>query len=462
MKKVLCLLLSVVMLLSLAACGKGDVTSPTDDPVVEDTTPDVEPPVEDIPDDTLPENTDYYQLKDGVSPVMGPTSYEEVEFENAEGLLDVVKVSTTPLNFDIESAMLNLQANPFVAEKYPQLYSYRKEANQPQYQDNVQYNLMWDTAYIVDGSDEFMPRFKVQATRLRDYYANPMAITVEMHMETASLKQDDVLSVLKILYPAEIADYLVYGKDLDNKTIDGEDLINEFTMEELVAVGDCSYEVERRVNEIDGYLYLTYIVGISTNNYLELHSHAFSDECWVYESNDYTTDALFSQNVPMLTPSNYEDFAAALFKDLDIDYNYVRIDSWSFVNYTTPNNVRDFETTLAFTVYNSANEREASFTSQIRASEKDGALTYHAVNIDLWTAKLLKEDIKQHSELMANKYQAMLDGLEIGEVVIDANYDNNCSASATITMNDVEYMGTMDTHYANTPMMTLRLEYWGS
>lgn len=464
MKRILCLLLSVVMVLSLAACGAKTPEKPTEPPVVEDTTPDdVEPTV---PDDTTEEpeesGTSFYQLKDGLNPVLGPVACEEVEFENADGTKDVVKVSTTPLTFDLDSALLNLRANPFIAEQFPNLYSHHTESNQPKYADDkTQHNFMWDTTYIADGSNGVLPPFKVTVSQWRDYYKSPMSIIVEITMNTADLDQESILSVLRVLYPTEIADYLVYGKDLDNKDINDNPLSNDIDCEEEVVVGDCSYEVERRVFELNGYLSLTYLVGISRNPYVDVMSHAFPGEANLYEVNEFTSENVLSRETyPEVSPFKFDDFSQAFFGDIIEDYNYVRLDNWSYSDYTDTNGVRYSDVNMKFTVYDSNNEREAAFGYLISTTSKDGVISNQKIQIDTWTSKLLKEDVKTHTEYLRPAHAALFDGLTIGDVIVDEEYPNNCSAEAKVTINGLEYTGSFRTHFANTAMMTLDLEYW--
>lgn len=465
MKRILCLLLSVIMVLSLAACGGNETPDkPIDPPVIEDTVPDdVEPTTpEDPTEESEESDTSFYQLKDNLNPVLGPVSYEEIEFENADGTKDVVKVSTTPLTFDLDSALLNLRANPFIAEQFPNLYSYHTESNQPKYDDNkTQYNFMWDSTYIADGSNGVLPPFKVTVSQWRDYYKTPMSIIVEITMDTEDLDQEAIQSTLRVLYPAEIADYLVYGKDLDNKDINGNPLNNDISCEEEVVVGDCSYEVERRIFESNGYLALTYLVGVSRNPHVDIMSHAFPGETNLYEVNEFTSENILSRETyPEVSPFKFDDFSQSFFGDIIEDYNYVRLDNWSYSDYTDTDGVRYSDVDMQFTVYNSNNEREAAFGYLIRTTSKYGVISHQEIQIDTWTSNLLKEDVKTHTEYLKPGHAALIDGLTIGDVIVDEQYPNNCSAEAKVTINGLEYTGSFSTHFANTAMMTLDLEYW--
>ena len=460
MKKSLCLFLIVVILLSLVACGKKNNTEPTGESTpetTEATVPDVTEPTSTEHTENIDENEFYqcWEMNPNLKQEIEKISYEEVDVDGNK-----VKILTTMLNFDATEVLVALQENPYIAKNYQELYSYKEDGHKfITVDENTNYNVVSESEYIMSDLGA-SAQIKIKTEKIKHYYKTPSEILINFSSSKKELlSQEEIYKVLQITVP-KFAEYLVYGKDLDGLDVEGHDLLVESYMEECLTEEDCTYQISRQLLDFGDYFEVEFLVSVKENVHENFETHAFPYESEIYNKTEFTTENIFSENYPKLSPFNYEDFANAMFKDLIPDYQYVKIDEWKCSDYVDVNNVRQSYIALEFTVYDSNNSRTASFGCRITTKSQDNKITYQSLDINTWTYDLLRDDVKKYSELFAEKYELLLDGLDIGEIVVDKEYNNNCSATAVWNRDNIKYEGYLDTHYANTPMMSLRLDYY--
>lgn len=460
MKKILCLFLAVVLMLSLVACGN----KKNKEPQIDETIPETVVPTETNPssDETTPEEskpeTDNFLwlLKDNITPQFEDITYKEVEIDE-----DIVKVSKTTLSFDADAIIEKLNKNDYIANQVDNLFCYKSEDHTTKTIDNKIYNLIYDDEIIVDNNG-ITSAVKISSSQLRNYYESPIEIVLELsHLEKDTLNQSAIFDAVSVVFP-DLAEYLVYGKDLDGYFVDSQDaLYGELDMEELIGNEDYSYKVYRTVSDYGTTIFVKFGVSVYKNNFEDFAAHVFPDESYIYEKSNFTTEEMFSDNYSELNPFNYKDFMNDFFGEDLAKNHHSKMDYWSYYTYENETETCYLSTMKIELINNDTGYTDATFSVYISTSLVDGKISSQLFEIRTWARDLVDPDLKKHGEVYAEKFKLLIDGLNIENLEYFDDSKTACSGNATCTLNNCELTGNLNVSFSISPSATLRLQYYG-
>ena len=252
MKKVFCLILAVLLLVSLLACGKEDTTTnPTCSE--EETTPSVTVKEDSKPNEPSAPAVDmeyadgfeWWGQKSVKLPKMQEMTWETVAITGEVNRI----VATTPFNVNAEDVWLKLQNNSFLNESYnPATYSYAEDTRF--YEEGYPYFYVKET--IDAGAKGGSGSMNVTFTTNCEDYSNISGISMYFWnpdgFSNVENIQENVYGVVNDVY-GDYADILVYGKDSDNKRYDGGSWYAQ-SFSEVVEFGEYAYCFERHIDNI--------------------------------------------------------------------------------------------------------------------------------------------------------------------------------------------------------------------
>lgn len=235
MKKILCVVLTVVMAFLFCACGTD--MSVYDVNKMESSS--------DKDRGVATEHWDVYAYK---TPKMGATQYRLYVPEKPAD--SVVPLATTVLSVK-DYNLDTVRSNSFLNEKYDLKDAYREEGVGETYADGV------FMSYLVQ--DFLVGRYKNTSGDFADFVASVFydtamiensynSVSVEFHNILGHVTQDEISAFVKSYLPADIAEALVYGADKDGLGEDGE-TIAAGCLYETVPSGKDTYALIRTVTE---------------------------------------------------------------------------------------------------------------------------------------------------------------------------------------------------------------------
>lgn len=363
-KKYMSFLLAIVMLLSLAACGKDKEPDPTN-PQVEQTIPtppednvditepddneennDVTTPTEDEDndDDGKGENKDDDDKGDeDVEPTepekeityewdvvyMDTPVYGALKMSTRDLTAGVrVNVAQTPFVIDLASLSNKMAENEYLKKTFTSLVAikdhdmlaskyYKDTGSKISYIGREGYGAHLrntSSPYYSEHNFEFGGRLNTA-----DYLNYSSIYMTFTNIPKSAMNQDDIHTAASVFFDSEIADYLVYAEDFDN--VDGNDKELGFgeLYETIAALDDTRYFFERRIEDNGNGTYnLRFEVGVARNPNSNGANNTFSDMKPTYNT--------FSKSLKDVLPKSignnndvtlFRDFASNYFMGLN-------------------------------------------------------------------------------------------------------------------------------------------------
>ena len=185
-KKFLCILLSFILIFSLAACAK-DKTDNKDDTgkqfgeTVTDTENNV---VEDENDEEAIKELQnkfkgIWELKDDVA-----HSYKDIAVDKTDVKgVEITTITTAIPAFDTKSALTKLRDNKYLSDIYEDFYDYKAERHTISYEEGKQEYTFTDDTYSIY-SKTATPHFSFSVTQTRHHYQTPESFGVTLEFKS--------------------------------------------------------------------------------------------------------------------------------------------------------------------------------------------------------------------------------------------------------------------------------------
>lgn len=310
MKKILCVLLALLIMISLAACGNDVETSPPDDTATENTMP------------TTPETPAPRKLifKDYGIPAISQFEYIHETLNGFDR--SFIKTFMTFDEIDMYAA---LQNTSFFNESGRNLQMTIGEDAKYYHTNLPMYDCVRSVYGEIGGTEE-NPDFTITLTSLFQtayfYTPNAISLTITYNPEAEDYIgkiQDYPYEVLATLLGADYANYVVYGKDSDG-------LNYLYDTEEPLLPNDLSDEAE---SNNGSYMYCrTFGDGYVTYEIFFDEDRALSDDILVgrpienstYDKLPYKIDGMVGANFGGSDPNHIHDFGNKVFTGINSEY----------------------------------------------------------------------------------------------------------------------------------------------
>ena len=411
MKKIICLLLSLLMVLSLVACGKNDKK------------PDVET------NDDLPtinrediEFLDFWKLDSGLKePKIEKIKVKETEIEG-----DIVYVSSTILNFDNYKVCEELKKLSYVKENYEKVFAYDGERHDAIEENKVMYMQIYDENYI-DGENEDYndTTISIRSEQRMNFYETPdwLEFTVWGANKTEN-DQKGIYEIAKVLYGEKIAEYLVYGEDKDWYDWSGmEQLENGTQLSDIYGEDGSEYELRRRVVDNGDTMDVTLCVNVHWNDYEQIFNHDFEDESKLYVENEFSASSVLTGTYPKLTPFDGTAFTEKMFKNLLPNYDRSTIFDWEYLTIKDGENEKiNHEITIQ--CYDKDGMVIGSFNYEIDGEKLGDEIILQDIGISIRTEDLKNLSVEEYNNLGIKFGKELFADFECGELVKSEDDEN--------------------------------------
>ena len=443
-KKLLCILLSVVLVFSLAACAK-DKTEDKDDAGKQfgDTITDVEDNTEDNGEDEAAVKElqkkfkGIWELKDDVTHsykdiVVGTKNVNDVE---------ITTITTELPKFDIKSTLTKLKDNKYLSNIYEDFYDYKSERHTISYDEGKQdYTLTEDTYSIYSYTAD--PHFSFSVGQTRHHYQTPEYFGVTMEFKSINdVNQTEIYNFLKDFAP-DFAEYLVYGKDITSGEEGSYDTIWDYNMEERFKVSeDTSYSLTRGITcESFGKVRITFAVNFSTSVYGDVYDNDLIDETDFYVESDYTFSNIIADKYPDFNPTNHKDFTDMFVKEYMPGTKYSYVENWDASEYTDAEGALITTQSITIDFRNDEDDSIGKFEIDTETTLKDNKFDYGVISVTVDTRKPILET----EELVAKEFEKKFKDL-FGEFKITENTDDeDHEVDVEATVNGHKYSGSME------------------
>lgn len=349
MKKFLALLLAILLLVSMTACGSNKDTNTETNPDTNQTTPSTEESTPNTEDSASVESKFDWEIRDVERPD-DKITLRTVKKTIAEGVSTQNTLTDSRLmNYTAESVKEKLSKNEFISNKYVLGLSYDEETYYEEYSDlglqkRYHYNHSVVGVLKEDATDsKYFNDLRI--TYYGDTNITTGYDTVSVSLSDIEAKKENQTTILKVLedcMPQEIAYYLVYAQDDDGKMKDGKKLNDGKDLYVTFEDDNFVYYLKRELEEADKYddakVYFVYgVLEEKFSNKYEFYTGNYKSK---NDSMKYMPNEFFSSklgNLKLTTePSKFMD---AYFKAGSDKYVGTQIrDGWYWLTQTIGDN----------------------------------------------------------------------------------------------------------------------------
>lgn len=443
-KRILCILLSIMIVFSLAACAK-DKTNNVDDTGkhFEDTLTDVEDNTEDNEKEAAAvaelqkKFKEIWELKDDVA-----HSYKDITVgkTNVNGV-EIKTITTSLPKFEVKSSLAKLKDNKYLSDIYEDFYDYKSERHTISYDEGKQdYTFTDDTYSIYSCSAD--PHFSFSVTQARHHYQTPEYFGVTLEFTSIDdVNQTEIYNFLKEFAP-DFAEYLVYGKDIEPGEEGSYDAEWDYNMEERFRISeDSSYALTRGITcESFGKIRITFAINTDTSVYGDRYENALVDETDFYVESDYTFSNIIDKKYPDFNPTNHKEFVDMFVKEYMPGTAYSHVEYWSATEHTDTEG--NLITTQSITVSfrNSDDDSIGKFEVDVETTLKGDDFVDGVVRVTIDTRKPILETEELVAKEFEKKFKDLFGKFKITENIDDEDYEVGVEA----TVNGHKYSGAME------------------
>lgn len=321
MKKYICFLLALVLLLSCSACSNNEMTQPTDNSAPTDhNTPTDSHPTE--PDMTLPTGPAY-------QPMLQWEEKDDVSFPALSDLFvdPQTGYTSTPFLIDIEMVRQAWMSNETLINEYPVISTGKTETIT--YENGIPAVTYVDT--ISFKSEDATHSVAVMLERDATQYANCHKISIVFNGLTEESKQEAVKDVAEAVMGA-YAQFAIYGKDTD-------DLQYQYANSEETRRGSLTQWGASSMSEADlrdGYKYFVIRQFSKAQKMLTLSIGVDREERTIVENAPIIVGQTYKElpngfeevvatNFGASNPISATEFANQMLAEYDTDYSATRV-----------------------------------------------------------------------------------------------------------------------------------------
>lgn len=408
MKKIICLLLSGVMLIGLVACGnQKDNTNAT-----EQEKPAIEVNREDL------EFYDFWELRENVkTPKLKDIDVVDYELDGKP-----IHKSTTFLSFDKEKICDDIKQNSYWRNVFQNIYTGQSEYHTTSQDDENGNPIMvtYESDRVIGEDSDGSASLIINAEKTMYFYDTPSSIKIEFwDISEDSFNQDEIYDVAKKIYGEEMANYIVYAEDSDFLNWDKEDILeNGSCLETTFDVNVGRYAVSRRIKKYDENVSVELSVALISNKYENCYEFSIQDKSNIYEDkeNCFTPVNVMTGNCPELSPLNSKEFCEYILKDTLPSFNHSNTYEWEYFEYTDEQNKHLVELYIDINCYDKNGERIGSVGYDMCGEEKDGKILEQDLYISIYTDEIEGMETKAYTDLCSKIGKKMFSDFEVGEL----------------------------------------------
>lgn len=462
-KRLLCIILSVLLVFSLAACAKdktedkNETGKQFDDAIV-----DVEDNTEDNGEDEAAvaelqnKFEKIWELKDDAAHSYKDVTVTDIDVDGVE-----IKTITTSIpKFDVKSALTELKNNTYLSGIYENFYDYKGERHTISYDEGKQDYTITDDTYAIY-SYTAAPHFSLAVTQSRHHFQTPESFGVTLEFKSIEdVNQTEIYNFTKQFVP-DFADYLIYGKDITPGEEGSSDAEWNYNLEEHFKVSEESgYYLTRNITcTSHGVVSINLAVNLSTNVYGDRYDNDLVDETDFYVESDYTFSNIIDKKYPDFNPTNYKDFVDIFVKEYMPGTTYTFVEHWSAAEHTDAEGNLLTSKSITVDFRNSDDDSVGKLEVDTETTLNGSKLEDGIVRITVDTRKPILETEELVAKEFEKKFKDLFGKFKIVEVT-----DEAYEADVEATVNGHKYSGFMEIDHDddaayNTVYLNISLSY---
>ena len=369
----------------------------------------------------------------------------------------VINVTTTFLSFDREKVVSQLKNIPYIAENFPELFSYVSEYHENEFWENKSYVTIYDQQKV-HGSGNGYQTLNVEVEQIRHHYNTPNQISITFSgLKKSTLNQDAIYDAVKVVIP-ELAEYLVYGEDADFRNGMGNVVSNGSELIEFIGENNYSYAISRSIWDNGDEIEVDFRVFVYRNDYEDTLSYNFADESNLYQATGFTPEVIFSKNYPTLTPFVYEDFSNVYFGDILTNIGRYEVYDWGYYDFKQNENTQSSHMDISLFAYDKDGAVAGSLDYKMDTVSVQDDLNTGNLEISMYTYGSLNKDVDVYAHDCITKISSLVDNLTSEELIVDENDNTVSTCKVACIINGVEWSGHISVDY-KTSCTTLYLHY---
>jgi hypothetical protein len=369
MKKIICLILVLVTMVGVTACNSNKENENTKNPT--ETTPTIE---------NQPIYANGWEMHEGIAvPSINETKWENKKYGN-----DTMKVGTTPLSFDGEEILTACKKDEAIRAMFDDLFYYQYDyhlADTNPDGGNEIYFTINQHGKVEGRNTQNDAKMLIDASRYVHQFTTPNSLTLSFeNVEKTATLQEEIYEVAKMVFGSS-AEYLVYAKDSDGKTLYDTEIGNNAHLEDIIKVGNSEYFLTRTIYLNENKVTAQFSLYLKLDEKFEVFTHRFDDEETDYNENPYTMNSVLSNKFTPVTPLNYETFTEKIMNTLSPSYNRVQIADWRVSERKHEQDIWEYEYNMWLFAKNSQNEVTGSYSYDINVKEENSQITEIGLSI---------------------------------------------------------------------------------